>query len=169
MATATKIPLGKNCKSYISATPVAPADTTQATLDTAIGSALGTALEMDLITDAKINMTMDTDDVSTRKIRLFKANMPTAADGTISATVIVDPSVASDVVKFSILRTAYIGLTPIFYAALDGDKAFGGSSGPAGNWYVKTLSRDESLLKAVRYDLELTPTTNCDWYTVANS
>jgi hypothetical protein len=146
--------LGKNGVAYVSATPVA--DATVATATTALtgGTIIANAK------DVKSNLSTDKTDVTTRGGGGWKQTAPTLKDGTVTFTY--QYKSGTDAV-FSILLTAWVNGSEVFFCALD--MATGaGAQGPAGNFTVTGMSRDETLTGSMIVDFELSASSSNSWF-----
>lgn len=148
--------LGKNCKSYLLATPIT---------STTYSTALSAAVEVTEIRNLEVNSALKTTDGSTRGSGDYDVEVITGKTLSISFQIVAKDSDA----QWEILETAHNTSVPVAWASLTGAKTVTGSAGPAGNFIVKTLKRNESLPDVLLYDVELAPDSYVTWWEVTGS
>jgi len=112
-----------------------------------------------------VNLEAGEADITTRGNSGWRATAPTLKDGTIEFEMLCknpDTTLQS-------IRNAWLNKSEIGVVALTGDVNTGGHEGPAGNFTVTNLSRDESLEEAVKYSVSLKPSSQMQWYSTSGT
>lgn len=141
--------------------------------NTAYKTALGSAIVIPNIQNAKLTMSSDKADISTRggtpSNNGWKSTAETLKDATITFNLVYkigDSVFGALLTAYTGSQTSYMGNTEIFASFLDGPEATTGNQGIAGNWMVSSIARTEDLNGVMMADIELVPSSWTGWVTI---
>ena len=140
--------LGKNCKMYWrgnAATPPLPVEIP------ATGDLTADYVLLSNVTDAKLDLSKQVADVTTRASGGYKQEMGTLMAGTIEFDMIWNPGDAG----FTAIQSVFFSGLNVGMLILDGPIATAGSQGLQANMQVLDFTRDEKLTDAVKAHVKL--------------